>query len=184
MTFDATQVRVGVTGHLYKAPLGTTLPTTVTASPNASFVELGYTESGPKTSVDTSKEAFTPWQSLFPAREVITGQIIKSKFTLWQRNSETLKLAFGGGTVTGTTTRVFTPPATPTVNEGAFIMEVIDGAITDRYVIARASFALAGDVDVAKDGVTGYEIEMTWLQPASGNAWQLLSSDTAMTADV
>ena len=183
MALDATQVRSGVSGHLYKAVLGTTLPTTVTASLAAGFAELGYTETGPSMSVDTNKESFIPWQSQVPVREQITGQTIKAKFTLWQRNADTLKLAWGGGTVTGTTTRLFTPPATATVNEGAFVFQIEDGTIIDRYVIPRASVTLAGDVQFAEDAVTGYEIELTFLQPASGSPWTLLSNDTAITAD-
>lgn len=183
MALDATEVRLGVTGHLYKAPVGTTMPTDTVAALNAAFVELGYTETGPSMNVDTSKESFTPWQTQMPVREQVTGQMVTAAFTLWQRNAATLKLAFGGGTVTGTTTRVYTPPSTATVNEGAFIFEIEDGAIKDRYLIQRASIAIGGEVMFNKDAVTGYPIEITYLQPASGSAWSLLSSDDNITAD-
>ena len=159
------------------------MPTDVTTALAVAWKELGYTETGPSMSVDTSKESFIPWQTQTPVREQITEQTVTSTFTLWQRNAETLKLAWGGGTVTGTTTRIFTPPATATVNEGAFVFEIVDGAIIDRYLITRASISLNGDVAFAKDGVTGYEIGLTFLQPASGSPWKLLSNDTAITAD-
>jgi hypothetical protein len=183
MAKTATEARIGVTGSLYKAPVGTAMPTDVTTALGVAWVELGYTETGPKMSVDTSKESFIPWQSLSPVREVITEQTVSAAFALWQRNATTLKLAWGGGTVTGTTTRVFTPPASPSVNEGAFVFEIVDGAIIDRYCIARASIALAGDVEFLKDKITQYELELTYLQPATGSAWTLLSNDPAIVAD-
>jgi hypothetical protein len=183
MALDATEVRLGVTGNLYKAPVGTAMPTDVTAALAVAWKELGYTETGPSMSVDASKEQFTPWQAVSPVREVVTSQMVTATFTLWQRNAETLKLAWGGGTVTGTTTKIFTPPAVATVSEGAFVFEIVDGTVKDRYLIPRASISLAGEVSFAKDAVTGYEIELTFLQPATGSAWTLLTNDAKVPAD-
>jgi hypothetical protein len=184
MALDATEVRLGVTGHLYKAPVGTTMPTDVTTELNAAFKELGYTESGPSISADNTTERFTPWQSKVPVREQLTEQMITAAFTLWQRNADTLKMAWGGGTVTGTTTRVFTPPAVPTVNEGAFVFEIVDGAIIDRHLIERASILLNGEVSFAKNTVTGFPIQLTYLAPAGGGSpWKLLTNDDNVTAD-
>lgn len=185
MALDATQVRIGVTGHLYKAPVGTAAPTDTATALNAAFVELGYTETGPSLSVDTSKESFTPWQSQMPVREQVTGQVVTAAFTLWQRNAETLKLAWGGGTVVaaGVGAVVFTPPAVATVNEGAFVFEIEDGDILDRYYIPRASISLDGDVAFAKDAVTGYQIGLTFLQPETGSAWQLFTDDAEVEVD-
>ncbi|MEO6629215.1 MAG: hypothetical protein ABIP03_11685 [Aquihabitans sp.] len=184
MALDATEVRVGVTGHLYKAIVGSTMPTDTTTALAVAWKELGYTETGPKLSVDTKMESFIPWQSLSPVREALVEQTVTAEFALWQRNADTLKLAWGGGTVTGTTTRVFTPPSVPSVNEGAFVFEITDGTIIDRYLIQRASISLSGDVEFKKDGVTAYTIMLKFLQPATGSPWSLLSSDDNITADV
>lgn len=186
MALDATEVRVAVTGHLYKAVVGTALPTTTGTALPADWKELGYTETGPNMSVDTSKESFTPWQAQTPVREQVTGQTVTSKFTLWQRNADTLKLAWGGGTVvvgTPVTDRIFTPPASATVNEGAFVFEIVDGLIIDRYAIARASISLDGDVAFDKADVTGFEIGLTFLQPAAGSSWKLITNDAAVAID-
>lgn len=188
MALDATEARIGVTGNFFRAPIGTALPTDTGTALAAAYVELGYTETGPTMSVDTEKETFTPWQSQSPVREQVTAQTITSSFMLWQRNADTLKLAWGGGTVVasavaGSTDRIFRPPALATVNEGVFVMEVRDGAIIDRYVIERASASLNGDVAFAKDAITSYEIELTFLQPVSGSAWQLISNDDNILID-
>lgn len=184
MALDATEVRLGVTGHLYKAPVGSTAPTDEDTALNAAFVELGYTENGPSLTVNTTKQSFTPWQSFFPVRETITAQEVMASFTLWQTNADTLKLAWGGGTVTTTTGGTkFTPPATATVNEGAFVFEIEDGSIKDRWYIPRASISLGGDVSFSKDGVTGYPITITYLQPASGSPWELFTNNADVEAD-
>lgn len=192
MALNATEVRIGVSGNLYRAPVGTAMPTDVTTALAAAYKELGYTETGPSMAVDVNKEQFTPWQTQMPVREQVTSQMISSTFSLWQRNADTLKLAWGGGTVTetpvvpattpATTTRVFTPPTTATVNEGAFIFEIADGLIKDRICVPRASVSLSGDVAFAKDEVTAFEVELTFLQPASGPSWYLLTNDTALAA--
>lgn len=182
MAKTASEVRIGNTGSIYRAPVGTTMPTDVTTALAAAWKELGYTETGPSVDPDTNKERFIPWQSIAPVAETVTEQTITATFILWQRNAETLKLAWGGGTVTGTTTRIYTPPATPTLLN-AFVIEVNDGPIIDRYLLPRASASLAGPIPIAKDGVTGYEIELTYLQPATGSIWTLLTNDTAVLAD-
>lgn len=185
MSLDASQVRVGVTGHIYKAPEGTAAPADVGALP-ADWIELGYTETGPSQAVDTSKEQFTPWQSLLPVRETVTGQMITATFNLWQRNAETLKLAFNGGAITAGTgdVRIYTPPPAAAIAVASFIIEVIDGLIIDRYYIERASATLDGEVAFAKDAVTGFPISLTYLQPAGGGSpWKLITNDTAVEVD-
>ena len=41
MALDSGNVRVGVTGVVYVAPLGTTLPTDETSAPDAAFQDVG-----------------------------------------------------------------------------------------------------------------------------------------------
>jgi hypothetical protein len=184
MTLDATEVRVGVEGHLYVAPLGTTMPTDVTTALAAAWVELGYTETGPSMSVDTEREDFVPWQSKNPVRSVVTGQTMTSTFTLWQRNSDTLKLAFGGGTVTlsgAGPAKLYTPPPAG-LDERAFVYEIIDGTTIDRYLLYRGVPALGGEVSFNKDAVSGFEIEITHLESADGT-WKLITNDANVVVD-
>jgi hypothetical protein len=182
---DATQVRVGVTGNIYKASIGTALPTNLDALP-AEWIELGYTEKLPNRNVNTTRVQFTPAQSLVPVREVITGQMITETFTCWQTNADTLKLAYGGGTVTAGSgdLRIFDPPATLTVSEGIFVYDIIDGDIVDRVILKRASYSLGGDISRNKDGVTGYPITLMHLAPADGSAsWRSITDDTNVEVD-
>ena len=185
MPLDGTEVRVGITGHLYTAPVGTAMPTTTTAALPAIWVELGYTEEGPVISTDTNVEDFIPWQSRTAVRSVVTEATMTIAFTLWQRNAQTLKLAFGGGTVTagtGTGQVIYRPPLEANLVEQAFVFEILDGPIIDRYCLYRGSPSLADDISFAKDSVTGYPLEVKFLDTAAG-AWQLITNDPAVEAD-
>ena len=180
MALDCAEMRVGLTGHLYTAPVGTMMPADVSTALAAAWKELGYTtEDGVSMAVDMNKEDFNVWQSTSPCRSVITSQTLTSTFTLVQRNPDTLKLAFGGGdvaTALGVTT--YTPP-TLGLTEAAFVLEVIDGTIVDRYLLYRGNPALSGDITFAKSDPTGYEIEVTHLDSVDG-VWKLLTNDPAM----
>lgn len=184
MALDCAEVRVGLTGHLYTAPVGTAMPADVTTAIPTPWVDLGYTtEDGLSMSVDTNKEDFNVWQSNSPCRSVVTSQTYTTSFTLVQRNADTLKLAFGGGEVTaaGVGAVKYTPPPAG-LNEAAFVYEVQDGAITDRYLMYRGNPALSGDVSFTKGEMTGYEIEVTHLDSTDG-VWELLTNDPNVVAD-
>lgn len=186
MALAAPEIRVGLTGHLYMASTGTAMPADTASALAVGWVELGYTsEDGISMAVDTSTEKHTPWQSRRPVRSDVTEQSEMFTFTLWQRNAETLKLAFGGGTIvvgTDLGDRIFTPPAASGDDDKAFVFEVIDGDIIDRYLCYKGSPTLNGDVSFTKSDVTGYEMEIEVLDSGAGT-WQLLSNDPNVVVD-
>lgn len=185
MALAAPEVRKGLTGHLYTAPLGTAMPTDTSTPLAGAWVELGYTsDDGLSLAVDTSTETHTPWQARRPVRSDITDQTETFSFTLWQRNADTLKLAFGGGTVVAGTGDdvIYTPPSESTNDDKAFVFEVIDGDIIDRYLCYAGSPTLSGDVQFTKGDVTGYELEVVVLDTEDG-PWQLITNDPNIEAD-
>lgn len=186
MANDATEVRVGTTGQLFVAPLGSTPPTDTTTALDAAFVDLGYlTEDGVSLAVDTNREDFRAWQTTSPVRSVVTEQTLTSTFTLLQRNADNLKLAFGGGTVALSGAGpdvIFTPPPAG-VDERMFVLEVVDGDVIDRYLLHRGVPSLSGEVNFQRGELTGYEMEVTHLESDDG-VWQLITNDAAVVVDV
>lgn len=182
---DCAEVRVGLTGHLYTAPVGTEAPTDLTTTPTTPWVDLGYlTEDGVSMSVDSDREDFTPWQSTSPCRSVVTTQTNTWTFTLMQRNADTLRLAFGGGSIVAGEADgqwIYTPPAVG-LSEVAFILDVEDGTIMDRWIAYRANPALGGEVNFSKADPTTFELEVTLLD-ASPARWQLVGNDPNVTVD-
>lgn len=130
MPLNSGNVRVAGTGALWKAPLGTALPTDSTTAWGAGFVNLGYATDGFTLTQDLKKQDITAWQTLSPVRSIATGLIRKLAFEAIESNVNTVPLAWGGatlslspGTSLGTvtvaiTTGVLTVSATHGLNVG------------------------------------------------------------------
>ena len=186
MTLNAAEVRVGTTGHVYFAIPGTPLPTDVTTPLGAAFRELGYLETGPEKSVDTTKQLHTPWQAKTAVRQTVSEQQTKQVFTIWQRNGANLKTVNGGGTVVAGTNgaTIYRPPADVATTTGVWVIETIDGSIIDRECLESGSATLGGSIATKKDGVTGYPLELVYLTPPSGDSpWVLVTNDPAVPVD-
>ncbi len=188
MALNATQVRSGISGSVYMAPVGTAMPTDVAAAMAAAWKELGYiSEDGPSLEASTDSEPIRAWQSLDPVRTNLTGRTLTTSFTLLQRNLNSLQLAFGGGTTTTTGVApnevfTYTPPVDDnTVFERAFVLEVTDGTIKDRFALYRGQPNLSGAIPFKRDEASGFEIEITHLRSTDGT-WKLISSDAAVAS--
>ncbi|MET4780809.1 hypothetical protein [Glaciihabitans sp. UYNi722] len=104
--YNSGQIRVAGTGNIYRAPLGTAVPTDSTTALSAAYVNVGYATNGFEVAQDRKTKEVTVWQSLEAARLIPTGLTRKFKFELQQSNKTTLALAWGGVIVpvTGTAT--------------------------------------------------------------------------------
>lgn len=147
MAIDASEVVVGGDGRVYVAPAGTAVPTSATASLPATWVDVGYiSEDGVTFLGGSEQEDINAWQSYFPIRKLITARSAAVEFILRQWNGDTLKLAFGGGSVvTDAGTTYYAAPAPGTVDPRAMIIEWEDGSETYRLVIPRGQ--VTGDVE-------------------------------------
>lgn len=157
---DGDEVRVGVTGNLYSAPKGTAFPTDVTAAWPAAFTDLGFlSEDGFVMTPNTESDDLMVWQSYAAVRKLLTSRTLDLKFTLMQANPESFMLAFGGGTVSGTS-GVFTyaAPIGGTVDERAFGLEVRDGTTTYRFFFPRGIVTDVGDIPIVKTDAVKFEL--------------------------
>lgn len=186
MALDPTEIRLGISGHVYSAPIGTAFPADAGTAPGVGWVEHGYlTEDGISVAVASETTDIMAWQSLTAVRTVRTSQEFTATFALMQVNSANLKLAFGGGTIVaaGTGTK-FTPPAASAVDERAFMLEVTDGAVVDRYCIARGLASMTGEVTFTKDEASAFTLSVKALTAADGSTYTRLTNDANVTADV
>lgn len=186
MAQDPAQVRVGITGALYVAPVGTTVPTTIVGAWPAGWVDVGLLDDDAMPSMTPTRETVDigAWQKRRPVRTIEKSRQEEWKVSLIQRTGTVMKLAFSGGTVTplGGGEYKYTPPAEGTVDERAFGLEVIDGAITDRYVLRRGFVTDTGEIMFAKDDATKFALTVRTLEPSSGAAWELMASNDAALA--
>lgn len=142
MPKSASQIVVGGTGTVFVAPVGTVAPTDVAAAWAAAWVDLGYTnEDGVQFSDEKEMEALSVWQLFYAARHIITGRSSTISFVLRQWSKDTVKFAFGGGTITTTAGPpahyMYEPPAPGTVDERALGVEWVDGTKTYRLIVPR-----------------------------------------------
>lgn len=184
MALDATQVRVGVSGHLYVAPVGTAMPAS-TAAPWTSFTDVGFlTTDGPSLTPSVESTEINGWQSSLPLRTIQTSRSLDLKANLQQMTGTNLKLTFGGGTVTdlGGGDYKYAPPALGETDERAAGLEVLDGDFIYRFLFPRLIVKDVGDIVFKKDEETHFDLTLSLLEPASGDFFDVISNDPALNS--
>lgn len=155
MAIDTTEIRVGVSGSVYVAPVGSTAPVEPDVALDAAFVDLGAnTEDGLGLTPSRSIEKIRAWQSAKAVRTIITEDELSISFSLMQWNEQSLALALGGGTFSATTggATKYVPPASGTVDERAFVFEWLDGDIASRIYVPRGMVTEVDEITVANTG--------------------------------
>lgn len=187
---DTGETRVAGTGSIYIATASagaTALPSSFDATLDAAtWVELGYTdEDGVTFKDEPTIERKGAWQSFYPVRILETARMAMASFNLEQWNTKTLRVATGGGTVsTAGTGRKFTPHAAGTVQQWALVIDVVDGAITDRYVIPNCIAVNAFETNLTRTDLAKLPVELEAIGEDGVDPWHLFTSDaTAFAAD-
>lgn len=160
-------------GAVYRAPLGTTLPTSTTDELDAAFKGLGYiSEDGLVNSNSPSSESVKAWGGDI----VLTSQTEKPdtfQFSLMEAmNEEVLKTTYGDGNVTidtesGEIKVVANSEQQPNC---AWVIDMImrDGA-KKRIVIPDAGVSEVGDITYADGSAVMYETTISAMPDSDGN---------------
>lgn len=136
--FNPTAVRVGVTGTVYLAPLGTPLPTDTTTNLNAGFQSVGFiSEEALTESLAITTERLRAWQRPVGIRTLTTEVEWTFQFGMLETSPLALDLYYGlddGTSVTGGVAKT-SIKAFPQSIQRAMVIEIVDGDITTRYAI-------------------------------------------------
>ena len=159
-------------GAIFRAPLGSTLPTDATTVLDEAFVGLGYCSDDGLTNENSPEtESIKAWGG----DTVLTTQTAKEDtftFTLIETMSpDVLKAVYGSANVTGTLADGITVKANSDPQEAAaWVIELVqrDGA-HKRIVIPSAAVTEVGDIAYTDDDAVGYETTITATQDADGN---------------
>lgn len=172
---DVTKVTAGkpnVGGAIYRAPFGSTLPTSTSATLDAAFKELGYaSEDGVVNTNSPETENIKAWGG----QTVLTVQNSKDDtfaVTLIEAlNADVLKAVYGSDNVTGSLSTGITVNVNDAEAEAAawvFDMIMRDGA-SKRIVIPNGKITEIGEITYADNSAVGYAITITALPDKDGN---------------
>ncbi len=147
MALDALETFVAVTGNLYLAEVGSTLPapgSDPATPPDAAFLDCGYSEEdGVSLKVTPDIKEFGAWQATTAVRRSRKSQVLAISGKFEQHNPVTIPAAFGGGSFDTTDFPTYTfPVAGDPLVEYAVILDVLDGDRIERHVLPRANAGL------------------------------------------
>lgn len=176
---EAEEVVVTGLGGVYVAPLDTPFPADISSPIGSPWVGLGYVaENGARFSFGRDINEIMAWQSFDPLRLVVTRVPKSIAFDLMQWNQNTVKLALGGGTVTGSSPNfAYEPPDEDFVDERALIVEGQDKGYTYRFCYRRAINYEGVDFAFVRSDPVQFPISMRILAAGAVKPWLLQTDD-------
>lgn len=179
MAVTAGNVRVGLTGALSKAVLGSTAPTTAVSVLDAAFKDSGaISEDGVTLALPDSGDR-TPikiWQNGAQVRTLrsTSDDLPTISFTMLETNKTSVETYFGV-TVTQTSAHGTFDYTGAAAVPATYVLDVLDGSVSHRYYIPRGVNASVGDLVYKNDEAVGYEVTLELeLDPTAGinfRAW-------------
>lgn len=181
MTLLASNVRVGITGELSVAPVGTAAPTSSVSALNASFKGLGYvSEDGVTETPNDTVENIVAWQNATVVRAVTTESFFTFQMTLIETKGEVVELYYKGSSVSVVGAGEYKIEVTGAESDPrAFVLDVIDGSKHYRTYIPNGEVTERGEITYATAEAIGYDITITAYADTNGVLFTKFSDDAA-----
>ena len=150
-------------GAIYRAPIGTSLPTSATASLNAAFKCLGYVSEDGLTNTNTaSTEQIKAWGGDIVATPQTEKPDTFQATFIEAMNTDVLAAAYGDANVSGAIATGITIRANSTeLDKSAWVVDMVLGGNMKRIVIASGQVTEVGDIEYKDDSLIGYPLTIT-----------------------
>lgn len=172
---NASNVSTGkpkVSGAIYRAPVGTTLPTSASATLAGAFNELGYvSEDGVKNSNEPSTENIKAWGG---AVVLVVQTEKKDEWTfklIESLNPNVLETVYGASNVNYSVVNgTISVSAKPDqLEDASYVIDtVMKGGALKRVVIPKGSLSNLAEIVYKDNEAIGYEITVSALPDSSG----------------
>lgn len=169
---NVTSGKPKIGGAVFRAPIGTALPTAAAAELNEAFVCLGFvSDAGVTNGNGVTTNAVKSWGGDTVLNTQESRDDTFAMTLIEALNTEVLKMFHGDDNVTGTLAAGITVTANgKDLGTAAYVIDMImrDGALK-RIVIPCAAVSETGDVVYKDNDVVGYPVTISAQPDASGN---------------
>lgn len=181
---QADNVRVALTGAVFRAPVGSTAPTGVDSAPDAAFVDLGYiSEDGVEISLPEAgdSEAIKAWQNGATVRVVRTPSEENPSwvFAMMETKKEVIETYFGVEVGVDGSVEWSNNAVRP---HHAYIIDSIDGENLTRYYAPKGIVTSVESHTLVSTGATVYQVTVEGeLDGTAGYNFKVFSTATDVT---
>ena len=150
---------------VYAAPLGTTLPTSATASLDNAFVDLGWvSEDGVTNSIQRDVTRHKAWggETVKTTQDNYTETV---KFALLESSADVLGVVYGADNVTENGDAITVEHSSLQLERQSFVIDFIDGDRVGRILIREGLVTELGDVKYVHSGLTMYDLTVDVYRP-------------------
>lgn len=165
-SYEDIRVYGDLDSEVFFAPVGTALPTTITADPTTPFVAVGWiSEDGVGLNVSTDVTKFKGWQGGTTLRTKVTSSEKSFKIQCLQEMPTVTELFFGHGAVTVTGTapdevaKIDLPESIPTI-ERAAVIKFLDGTVVKYLCCTLVQVTNRGELQHRNNSMTMYELTL------------------------
>jgi hypothetical protein len=153
---------------IYRAPLGTTLPTSATSTLDPAFVDLGWmSEEGFKNDItrDTTKHYAFGGEVVKTTQDRYTETV---SFALLETTAETLSVVYGDANVTESGTTLTIEHSSQMLDHQVFVFEYIDGDKIGRVVLRDAQVVELATVNYMHTDLKMFDLTLDLFKTSTG----------------